>query len=60
MSRLLDNINNPDDLKKIAASDLPGLAGEIRDKIVDTISKIGGHLASSLGAVELAVSLHYV
>ena len=60
MSRLLDNINNPYDLKKLAASDLPGLAEEIRDEIVDTISKTGGHLASSLGAVELAVSLHYV
>jgi 1-deoxy-D-xylulose-5-phosphate synthase len=59
MSRLLDNIDNPDDLKNIAASDLPGLAEEIRDEIVDTISHTGGHLASSLGAVELAVSLHY-
>ncbi len=60
MSKLLDNINNPDDLKKVAAENLPLLAGEIREEIVDGISKTGGHLASSLGAVDLAVALHYV
>ncbi len=60
MSKLLDTINNPDDLKKLTIGELPCLAEEIRDEIIDTISKTGGHLASSLGAVEIAVSLHYV
>lgn len=60
MSILLDNINTPDDLKKLAAESLPVLADEIRNEIVDTISKTGGHLASSLGAVDLAVAVHYV
>ncbi|MBI5875969.1 MAG: 1-deoxy-D-xylulose-5-phosphate synthase, partial [Deltaproteobacteria bacterium] len=60
MPKLLDNINNPDDLKKLAAESLPALAHEIREEIVGGISKTGGHLASSLGAVDLAVALHYV
>lgn len=60
MPKLLDNINNPDDLKKLAAESLPALADEIREEIVCGISKTGGHLASSLGAVDLAVALHYV
>jgi 1-deoxy-D-xylulose-5-phosphate synthase len=60
MSKLLDHINNPDDLKKLTIEELSGLAGEIRDEIVDTIAKTGGHLASSLGAVDLAIAIHYV
>lgn len=59
MERILDKINSPDDLKKIPAEDLSRLAGEIREKIIDVVSKTGGHLASSLGAVELAIALHY-
>lgn len=57
---LLEKINSPDDLKKIPRKDLPTLAGEIRRFIVDVVSKNGGHLASSLGAVELAIAIHYV
>jgi len=57
---ILDNINSPVDLKKISISDLPDLATEIRKVIVDTVSKTGGHLAPSLGAVELAIAIHYV
>ncbi len=60
MGRLLNNINTPKDLKKIKQKDLPKLAEEIRQEIVDVISKTGGHLASSLGAVELAIAIHYV
>ena len=56
----LNNINSPADLKQISRSDLPALAAEIRKVIVDTVSKNGGHLASSLGAVELAIAIHYV
>ncbi len=56
----LNNINSPADLKQISRSDLPALAAEIRKVIVDVVSKNGGHLASSLGAVELAIAIHYV
>ena len=59
MEKFLNKINNPDDLKKIPVRNLPKLADEIREKIIKTVSKTGGHLASSLGAVELAISLHY-
>ncbi|NNK84780.1 MAG: 1-deoxy-D-xylulose-5-phosphate synthase [Desulfobacterales bacterium] len=57
---LIEKINSPDDLKKLPRSDLPLLAKEIREIIVDVVSKSGGHLASSLGAVELAIAVHYV
>jgi len=57
---LLEKINSPDDLRKLPRSDLPLLAKEIRKVIVDVVSKNGGHLASSLGAVELAIAVHYV
>ncbi len=57
---LLDTIISPLELKKIPRSDLPALAAEIRKTIVQVVSKTGGHLASSLGAVELTIALHYV
>lgn len=56
----IDQINSPKDLKKLKKNDLPVLAEEIRSIIVDTVSKNGGHLASSLGVVELTIALHYV
>ena len=60
MGRILDNINSPSDLRKLNAAHLPELAEEIRAAIVGTVSRTGGHLASSLGAVELTLALHYV
>jgi 1-deoxy-D-xylulose-5-phosphate synthase len=48
------------DLKHLTRKQLPDLAAEIRERIVDVVSKSGGHLASSLGAVELAIAIHYV
>jgi 1-deoxy-D-xylulose-5-phosphate synthase len=57
---LLDQINSPADLKTLSTEDLKDLAEEIRKKIVETTSKTGGHLAPSLGTVELAIALHYV
>ena len=57
---LLDKIISPLELKKIPRSDLPALAAELRKTIVQVVSKTGGHLASSLGAVELTIALHYV
>ena len=57
---LLDKINSPADLKKLDRKELPLLAEEIRTAIVEVVSRTGGHLASSLGAVELAIAIHYV
>ncbi|HMA85562.1 MAG TPA: 1-deoxy-D-xylulose-5-phosphate synthase [Desulfosalsimonadaceae bacterium] len=57
---LLDTIKSPTDLKNIPQQDLPKLAREIRQRIVDVVSKTGGHLASNLGVVELTLALHYV
>jgi 1-deoxy-D-xylulose-5-phosphate synthase len=56
---LLEKINSPQDLKKIPFEQLSKLAEEIRQRIVEVVSKTGGHLASSLGAVELTIALHY-
>lgn len=58
--RLLNRIHSPKDLKKLSVPMLPTLAREIREFMVDSVSKTGGHLASSLGAVELTLALHYV
>jgi 1-deoxy-D-xylulose-5-phosphate synthase len=58
--RFLDHINNPNDLKKIPKKDLPQLAQEIRETILDLVSEKGGHLGASLGAVELTIALHYI
>ena len=59
-SNLLQNINNPSDLKKLEVSQLPQLAKELRDFIIDVVSVKEGHLGSSLGVVELTIALHYV
>jgi 1-deoxy-D-xylulose-5-phosphate synthase len=58
--RLLETINNPQDLKKLPLELLPKLAKEIREEIIATVARTGGHLAPSLGAVELIIALHYV
>jgi 1-deoxy-D-xylulose-5-phosphate synthase len=57
---ILDNINLPSDLKHLSLEQLKQLAGEVRRQIIDVISKNGGHLAPSLGTVELTIALHYV
>jgi 1-deoxy-D-xylulose-5-phosphate synthase len=57
---LLEQIETPADLKALPRAELPALAAEIRQKIVDVVSKTGGHLASSLGVVELTIAIHYV
>ncbi|MCF0212697.1 MAG: 1-deoxy-D-xylulose-5-phosphate synthase, partial [Bacteroidales bacterium] len=57
---ILENINSPEDLRRLPLSDLKELAGELRHYIVDTLATHPGHLASSLGTVELTVALHYV
>lgn len=60
MVRILNSIQSPDDLKKLSLEELPLLAEEVRRVIIDTVSKTGGHLAASLGVVELTIALHYV
>lgn len=59
MNRLIDSIDGPGDLRKLTLLQLPVLAKEIRDEIISTVSKTGGHISSSLGAVELAIAIHY-
>ena len=57
---MLERINDPSDIRNLKLSELPKLAEEARTEILKTVSRTGGHLASSLGAVELTVALHYV
>ena len=56
---LLESINSPQDLKRLTIPQLNALCAEIRSRIVEVVSQNGGHLASSLGAVEIIVALHY-
>lgn len=56
----LDQINSPQDLKKLAKTELPALAGEIRQAILNKVSHTGGHVGPNLGMVEPTVALHYV
>jgi 1-deoxy-D-xylulose-5-phosphate synthase len=58
--KLLEHINNPTDLRKLDVSQLPQLAKELRDFIIDIVSVKEGHLGASLGVVELTIALHYV
>jgi 1-deoxy-D-xylulose-5-phosphate synthase len=60
MANLLEQIDSPDDLRKLSVHQLKTLAEEIRRFILASVSKTGGHLASNLGAVELTLALHYV
>jgi 1-deoxy-D-xylulose-5-phosphate synthase len=60
MPRVLDQINDPSDLKPLGLGDLNKLAREIREELVTTVFQTGGHLASNLGVVELTIALHSV
>ena len=57
---LLDNINFPKDLRDLKKKDLKQVSKELREKLIDAVSKTGGHLGAGLGVVELTVALHYV
>ena len=59
-SSLLDTLNSPADLRRLSRSELGRLAAELRNFVLNTVSKTGGHLSSNLGTVELTVALHYV
>ncbi|MBI3480083.1 MAG: 1-deoxy-D-xylulose-5-phosphate synthase [Nitrosomonadales bacterium] len=60
MYTLLNTINTPGDLRKLDRGQLPQLAGELREFLVESVSKTGGHLSSNLGTVELSIALHYI
>ncbi|MDP1900697.1 MAG: 1-deoxy-D-xylulose-5-phosphate synthase [Rubrivivax sp.] len=60
MKTLLDKIDSPADLRRLSRAELPALAAELRQFVLNTVSQTGGHLSSNLGTVELTVALHYV
>jgi 1-deoxy-D-xylulose-5-phosphate synthase len=60
MARLLDSIDTPRDLRNLDRKQLPQVAEEIRETIIDVVSKVGGHFGGNLGIVELTLALHYV
>ena len=57
---LLKTIDNPADLRRLTRGQLPQLAAELRDFVLQSVSQTGGHLSSNLGTVELTIALHYV
>jgi 1-deoxy-D-xylulose-5-phosphate synthase len=59
VGELLQSINNPDDLRKIKSKQLPQFCDELRDYIVEVVSRKGGHFGASLGVVELTAAIHY-
>jgi 1-deoxy-D-xylulose-5-phosphate synthase len=60
MKSILESITGPADLRQYNVDQLKTLAGEIRERIIQTVSKNGGHLASNLGVADLTIALHYV
>jgi len=60
MTKILDHVSAPADLRTLSPEQLETLAAEVRHFIIETVARTGGHLASSLGAVELTIALHYV
>ncbi|HBB25687.1 MAG TPA: 1-deoxy-D-xylulose-5-phosphate synthase, partial [Bacteroidetes bacterium] len=58
--RFLHDINSPADLRKLHETDLRQVSDEVREYLIDTITKVGGHFGAGLGTVELTVALHYV
>jgi len=59
-TNLLESIHSPADLRRLPAAQLKGLADELRECVLQNVSKTGGHLSSNLGTVELTIALHYV
>ena len=60
MARLLDGVQYPNDIRSFTVNELNQLAAEIREEVISVVSEVGGHFASTLGAVELTLALHYV
>ena len=57
---LLDKVHLPEDLRQLDDKDMPQLAAELREEMIDAVSKTGGHLGAGLGVVELTIALHHV
>ena len=57
---LLERVQLPADLRRLGRGDLPALAVQLREFVLETVSQTGGHLGSNLGTVELTIALHYV
>ncbi|MBP8006785.1 MAG: 1-deoxy-D-xylulose-5-phosphate synthase, partial [Acinetobacter sp.] len=57
---LLDTVDMPEQLRQLSRKQLPQLASELREFLVESVSQTGGHLSSNLGVVELTIALHYV
>ncbi|MGA0171949.1 MAG: 1-deoxy-D-xylulose-5-phosphate synthase N-terminal domain-containing protein, partial [Pelagibacteraceae bacterium] len=60
MSKLLDQIEYPADLRKLNRDQLEKVSEELREELIDVVSETGGHLGAGLGVVELTVAIHYV
>ena len=60
MSRILDRIDSPDNVKQLSMAELEQLASEIREELIAVLSNNGGHLGPNLGVVELSLAMHYV
>ena len=60
ISELLNNINSPKDLRALSPSQIPLLADELREFLLYTVGKTGGHFGAGLGVVELTLALHYI
>jgi 1-deoxy-D-xylulose-5-phosphate synthase len=60
MGRLLDTIEDAGDIRRLGIEELSMLAQEVREEVISVVSEVGGHLASTLGAIELTLALHYV
>ena len=58
--KILDCINSPEDLRKLARDDVKKVSHELRAFLLESVSKSGGHLSSNLGTVELTLAIHYV
>ena len=60
MDTLLDRIQSPSHLRELSRESLQGLANDLRERLIETVSQTGGHFSSNLGTVELTIALHYV
>ncbi len=60
MTRIIDKVNSPEDLKKLGYEDLYKLSDEMRELIIKKVNTIGGHLGPNLGIVEATIAMHYV
>jgi len=58
--KILERINSPEDLRKLARDDINKVSDELRTFLLESVSKSGGHLSSNLGTVELTLAIHYV